>query len=567
MLNRNKVLYIDGHEFRRLFTGGVDWLSQHVNTINNLNVFPVPDGDTGTNMLLTVQKAQSFVDNMADDHIGRMTEALANGARYGARGNSGTILSMLLRGFAQGLVACEVMDAQALSVACQHAVDYAYETVRSVMTPQAGTILTVAEAAAKAVTSLAPTESNLVKLLDAMIQAASKSLEETPELLPVLKDAGVVDSGGAGLVALLEGVQQAATGNAIQSSVFGTIITRQMPYSANGVAQQTTATPPPPDDPEGYGYDVQFLMLGDDLDVAKVQADISAMGWSPLVDGDSNVIKVHVHVHNPALPLDYAIRSGAQLDDIVVENMQRQYEAFASGPQLSSHNGENPAATDEIAVVAVVRGDGLRDIFMAYGVSAIVEGGQTMNPSTGDLLAAMDALPNRRVILLPNNKNIVLAARGAADISDKRVAVVPTRSIPQGLAALLAFGDYKDDASWEMLTEHMQDAAASILTLEVTKSTRSVEKLGDISVQDDDYLVLADDKAIASATDMTDAVLAAFAVLDLAQRELVTVYYGADVTSEQCAALIENLHAAYPKLQFEAVVGGQPLYPYVLSIE
>ncbi|MAU10691.1 MAG: hypothetical protein CL607_12785 [Anaerolineaceae bacterium] len=566
MLNRNKVLYIDGHEFRRLFTGGVDWLSQHVDTINNLNVFPVPDGDTGTNMLLTVQKAQSFVDKLADDHIGRMTETLATGARYGARGNSGTILSMLLRGFAQGLAACEVMDAQALSVACRHAVDYAYETVRSVMTPQEGTILTVAEAAAASVESLIQSESNLFKLLDAMIQAAGKTLEETPELLPVLKDAGVVDSGGAGLVALLEGFQQAATGEAVQASVFGTIITRQMSYSANGVAQQTTVTSPPPDDPEGYGYDVQFLMLGDDLDVAKVQADISAMGWSPLVDGDKNMIKVHIHVHNPAVPLDYAIQSGAQLDDIVVENMQRQYEAFASGSQ-PGHNGENPAATDDIAVIAVVRGDGLHDIFIEYGVTAIVEGGQTMNPSTGDLLAAVDALPNRRVILLPNNKNIILAARGAADISDRQITVVPTQSIPQGLAALLAFGDYKDDASWEMLTEHMHDAAASVLTLEVTKSTRRVDKLGDISIQDGDFLVLADGKASSSSADMFDAILAAFATVDLDQRELVTIYYGADVTSEQTALLIENLHAAYPQLQSEAVAGGQPLYPYVLSIE
>lgn len=566
MLNRNKVLYIDGHEFRRLFTGGVDWLSQHVDTINNLNVFPVPDGDTGTNMLLTVQKAQSFVDNLADDHMGRMTEMLATGARYGARGNSGTILSMLLRGFAQGLAACEVMDAQALAIACRHAVDYAYETVRSVMTPQEGTILTVAKAAAASVESLAQSESNLFKLLDAMIQAAGKALEATPELLSVLKDAGVVDSGGAGLVALLEGFQQAATGETTHPSVFDTMTTRQTPASSNGIARQASVMSPPPNDPEGYGYDVQFLMLGDDLDVAKVQADISAMGWSPLVDGDSNVIKVHIHVHNPALPLDYAIQSGAQLDDIVVENMQRQYEAFARGPQ-PGHNGENPAATDDIAVVAVVRGDGLRDIFMEYGVTAIVEGGQTMNPSTGDLLAAVDGLPNRRVILLPNNKNIILAARGAADISERQIAVVPTQSIPQGLAALLAFGDYKEDASWEMLTEHMQDAAASVLTLEVTKSTRSVDKLGDISIQNGDFLVLADGKAAAASADMFDAILAAFATLDLDQRELVTVYYGADVTSEQTASLIENLHATYPQLQFEAVAGGQPLYPYVLSIE
>ncbi|MCA9889343.1 MAG: DAK2 domain-containing protein, partial [Anaerolineae bacterium] len=208
MIKSHRVMYIDGHELRRLFMGGVDWLSRHVDTINNLNVFPVPDGDTGTNMLLTVKKAQSFIENLGDDHIGRLSESLATGARYGARGNSGTILSMLLRGFSQGLASCEVMDAQALAIACQHAVEYAYDTVRSVMTPQEGTILTVARATAEAVVSAVESESNLVRLLDRMVQAATVSLQETPELLPVLKDAGVVDSGGAGLLALLEGFQR-----------------------------------------------------------------------------------------------------------------------------------------------------------------------------------------------------------------------------------------------------------------------------------------------------------------------------------------------------------------------
>lgn len=566
MIKSHRVMYIDGHELRRLFMGGVDWLSRHVDTINNLNVFPVPDGDTGTNMLLTVKKAQSFIENLGDDHIGRLSESLATGARYGARGNSGTILSMLLRGFSQGLASCEVMDAQALAIACQHAVEYAYDTVRSVMTPQEGTILTVARATAEAVVSAVESESNLVRLLDRMVQAATVSLQETPELLPVLKDAGVVDSGGAGLLALLEGFQRVVLEDNTLPSAFDALSQTTQTGATIEVAKQPSADVLQPEDPEGYGYDVQFLMLGDDLDIRQVQHDISAMGWSPLVDGDSRMIKVHIHVHNPALPLDYAIRSGAELDDIVVENMQRQFESFVSVPQPNPNGHVSSNLVDDIAVVAVVRGEGLRNLFTEYGVTAIVEGGQTMNPSTGDFLDVINALPNRRVIILPNNKNVVLTARDAAEMSDRVVEVVPTRSIPQGLAALLAFGDVQE-SSLDEIVDAMQSAAAFVITMEVTKSTRSVEKLGDISVEDGDYIVLANDKAVASSPEMTDAILSGFAALELDGRELVTVYYGEEISQQAAESLIERLQVISPKLQFEAVSGGQPLYPFLLSIE
>jgi uncharacterized protein len=308
---------VDGKLLKWLLAAGVHWLEHHKQQVNNMNVFPVPDGDTGTNMLLTIRKAYQQIATSDEGHAGIVFEKIARGALTGARGNSGTILSMLLRGFAQVVKDNEVLDAKAFVQGCQGAVTYAYDTVRSVMEPVEGTILTVARESVESLKTFAEGETNLKVLLTHMIGAAYQSLENTPNLLPKLKEAGVVDSGGMGLVYILEGMKRFLDGEPV---TFDDASSRVV--VAENEAWQTALIP---DDEAGYGYDVQFLMIGKNMDVSQVRQDISAMGWSPLIDGDNQLIKVHVHVHNPGEPLSYAIGLGIELDDIVVENMQAQY--------------------------------------------------------------------------------------------------------------------------------------------------------------------------------------------------------------------------------------------------
>ncbi|MCA9892500.1 MAG: hypothetical protein KC615_05925, partial [Anaerolineae bacterium] len=310
-------------------------------------------------------------------------------------------------------------------------------------------------------------------------------------------------------------------------------------------------------------------------DVEAVRQQITAMGDCPLVEGSSTLIKVHVHHFDPSVPLAYGVSQGF-ITDVVVENMDAMAAAGMAPDDVKDELawGSGRAVQMEansvhnVGVVVVVPGPGLEEVFLslAMGPMAVVQGGQTMNPSTGDFLDVINALPNRRVIILPNNKNVVLTARDAAEMSDRVVEVVPTRSIPQGLAALLAFGDVQE-SSLDEIVDAMQSAAAFVITMEVTKSTRSVEKLGDISIEDGDYIVLANDKAVASSPQMTDAILSGFAALELDGRELVTVYYGEEISLQAAESLIERLQVISPKLQFEAVSGGQPLYPFLLSIE
>jgi DAK2 domain fusion protein YloV len=553
---------VDGQTLKYLFSGGVIWLAHHAERINILNVFPVPDGDTGTNMLLTVRKAESYLNKVSDDHIGRVTAAIAEGARYGARGNSGTILSMLFQGFAQALKGHDHMDAALFAEACQRAVDYAYDTVRSAMEPREGTILTVARLAAAAVVERAQTNDSLHDLFDLLLKAAKTALDDTPNQLAVLKEAGVVDSGGAGLVALLEGIKRLRDGDDDYDSIIP-----ELDLPQNGAVKQVEQdweAAIVPDDERGYGYDVQFLMLGRDLDVEQVRRDISALGWSPLIDGNSNTVKVHIHVYNPAEPIHYAIQTGAELEDVVIENMQRQYEAYVA--QRGGRNDEKAAITDEIAVIAVGRGAGLTRALREYGAAAVIEGGQTMNPSASNFVDVIKSLPNTRVVLLPNNGNIILAAREAAALSDKEVHVVPTKSFPQGIAALLAYSNHLDESLDEIVVS-MSDATKHVRTFEVTIATRTLDSINGVMVNEGDYFALVDNQPAAADPQLQSVVLAALAKIQAETYELVTVYYGADVSEESASALIEALKSAYPMLEYECVNGGQPLYPYLLSVE
>lgn len=551
----------NGYMLKWLLAAGLAWLEHHKAHINSLNVFPVPDGDTGTNMVLTVQKAYRNIADLDELNIGVVADAMARGALVGARGNSGTILSMLFRGFANGLAGREVMDAASFALALRQGSDYAYETVRSVMTPVEGTILTVAREAAQAVQDHATIETDLDVLLETFVSAAHTSLQNTPNHLPILRDAGVVDSGGMGLYCLLAGMLRMLNGEPV-------VLTNQHEADAEkeAAAAPSWQTALQPVDEEGYGYDVQFLMLGEAMDVAQVRRDISAMGWSPLVDGDASLIKVHVHVHNPADPLNYAIQLGVDLDDIVVENMQAQYLRYVR--DRADHESQaTPAAPQAVAVIAVARGKGLQDLFRQYNAAQVIEGGQTMNPSTEDFLSAIDALHADKVIILPNNGNVIMAAEQAAMLARPRnVRVVPARTIPQGIAALLAYGLQAEDDDFDTLVASMQASLTTVITAEITQANRDV-MLDGLQVSSGQFIGLLNGKLVTAEQTILDAVRSVLRRAHAEDFELLTFFYGEDSSLEEAEALLEQVKEHYPDLEYELISGAQPLYPYIISIE
>lgn len=541
----------DGHLLKRLTEAGLVWLETNQEKVNQLNVFPVPDGDTGTNMYLTMRKAYDEIADLDDAHVGNISGAIARGALLGARGNSGVILSQWWRGFAQALKDQSVFDAALFALACKSAVETAYQ---GVVKPVEGTILTVTRQAMEAVAERAKIEDDLQVLFETKVEAAYDSLKHTPELLPVLKDAGVVDSGGQGWTFIVEGMLRMLRGEDIRMRSVQAVAVQKPGW------QQALV----PNDQEGYGYDVQFLMRGRDFDVDAVRATISEIGWSTLVVGDSNLIKVHVHVHDPGIPLSYAINLGAALDDVVVENMQHQYEVYVEERRSREH--EQPV--EGVAVITVASGEGFHQLFAAeLGAARVISGGQTMNPSTEDFLAAIRELPNTEIILLPNNPNIIMAARQAAALTqDKHVQVVPSRTIPQGIAGMFEYMNLRDSMEYDDLVEAMSGALGNVLSCEVTTATRDAS-INDISVRQDQLIGLIDDVLVAAGDDLHTVVRSLLEKAGADKRELVTVYYGRDVSQMEAEALIETLSDEFQGLEFELVSGGQPLYPYIIGIE
>lgn len=548
---------VDGHSLKWLMAAGVSWLEHHKMQINEMNVFPVPDGDTGTNMLMTIRKAYQQVMNSDEEHIGIVAENIAQGALMGARGNSGTILSMLLRGFSKALEGKEVMNASTFAQACQQAVDYAYETVSSVMKPVEGTILTVAREAAATLNKRVMKENDLKVLLSELVDAAHKSLENTPNLLPKLKQAGVVDSGGMGLVMILEGMSRFIDGLPV---VLGE--NEQVHVAETNDWEQSLI----PEDEEGYGYDVQFLMIGENLNVQQVRQDISDMGWSPLVDGDANLIKVHIHVHNPADPLDYAIKLGVDLDDIVVENMQAQYLQYVQ-QRNEREQEESHHAIEGVAVITVARGEGLEVLFTEYGAAYTVIGGQTMNPSTEDFLLAIESIPNDDIIILPNNSNVIMAAQQAAGLTpNKNVQVVPSKSVQQGVAALIAYADANKQGDAHDVLMAMKEALSHIISVDITTAVRDTSFDG-VAVKEGHYIGMINNKLVMSGDQLSQMVIDLLGHAEIDGAELVTLYYGDNVTEPEVESMISELEDIYPTMDYDIVYGGQPLYPYLISIE
>lgn len=555
---RTTEYVVDGRTLQRLAQAGRDWLDKHHAIVNQLNVFPVPDGDTGTNMLMTMRNAVKEAAELDSDHIGQVAARIAHGAVMGSRGNSGTILSQLWQGLAHALKDHRTLDGELLVKGLREAADTAY---RGVIKPVEGTILTVAREAAEGAEQAYQTTQDMITILERSVAQAKDALERTPEMLPILQKAGVVDSGGSGLVYILEGMLRYAKGQDVE-------LTQTLAAETEDLAAVLA-----PEDELGYGYDVQFILQGPNLDVSTVRAAIDQMGWSTLVVGNEQAIKVHVHVHDPGRPLSYGASLGT-LSDVVVENMQEQYHDYVR--ERSSQMDHAPAARtdlemekpeldeDDIGIVAVASGEGLARVFRQLGAAELVMGGQTNNPSTQEIVDAIQRAPTRRVIVLPNNKNIILAAEQAARlVPDREIVVLPTRSMPQGISALLP---YDPKGELEDIAEAMRQAKDDVVTGEVTTATRSVE-LDGVSVVEGQVIGLIDGKLSVAGDDLGQVMREILDMTCSRECELITLYYGNNLTEAEARQMIDELSGEYPDQEFELVYGGQPHYHYILSVE
>lgn len=556
----------DGQLLRQLTRAGLIWLERHRDKVNALNVFPVPDGDTGTNMLLTMRSAYRRIEPLSDErHVGKMAQEVAQGALMGARGNSGVILSQVWRGIARALKDKATFDTQDLAVALQEATDTAY---KGVMRPVEGTILTVIREGAEEASAAASESPDLAYVLGRILDRCRQTLLRTPELLPVLKQAGVVDSGGQGLVYVLEGMWRLTRGEFFESAEFPVTPPQEVaPDLAERPAQALAR-------PEGglleFPYDVQFILLGRDLNVLEVRRHIDAMGDSTVVAGDEQMIKVHVHVKDPGVPISYAISLG-HVTDVVVENMQMQMEQIIEHGPVKNVASEAIAPSSptislmpqQIGVVAVAAGDGLARVFHSLGVAQIVSGGQTNNPSTEEILNAIHSLPTENVIVLPNNKNITLAAESARDLSYKDVVVIDTRTIPQGVAVMLA---YDPDGDLDEVAAAMSKAAGDVVSAEITRATRTVT-LNGVNVAEGQLIGLVNGALCAAAQDMRELVAATLSHMNLEEREIVTFYYGRDVSAREAELMTAYVGELYPDLEIELHSGGQAHYYYFIGAE
>jgi DAK2 domain fusion protein YloV len=548
-----QLLQLDGQGLKRLVEASLAWLRYHQPAINALNVFPVPDGDTGTNMLLTMQSAWHEIENSPDENVSHIAQSIAHGALMGARGNSGVILSQIWRGFARGLSGKKVLGAADLPPAMRAASETAY---KGVLKPVEGTILTVSRAIADGAERGFTENDDVIHVLARMVSHAREAVANTPNQLDILKQAGVVDSGGEGLTVILEGMLRYLHGESVEvdhvdeAAVDLKHVLPDADVDAGDVAQ-------------GYSYDVQCLIKGHNLDVEEARARIAEMGLSTLVVGDTETIKVHVHVPRPSAVLAYAETIG-RLYDVVVEDMAAQYEQFLldrTAPPVLAPTYNLKAG--DIATLAVAPGAGLMRVFQSLGTTAIVPGGQTMNPSTQDFIQLLEATPTDRALLLPNYSNVIMAARQAAGLSQKQIIVVPTRTIPQGIAAMLAFNDQRDLAANALA---MEAAARQVKTGEVTTATRSVEFNG-IKVAEGQIIGLLNDELTTAGESVEGAVWALLDQMGVSDLEIVTLYYGNGVTADQADGLADAIRRRHAQLEVEVVDGGQPHYDYILSAE
>jgi uncharacterized protein len=556
-----RISVFDGQDLKKAILAAAAWLEEHREEINALNVFPVPDGDTGSNMSATMKSAVRNIANSEETSAGAIAAKIAHDALLGARGNSGVILSQTLRGLAQSLQQKPTFNASDLADALQEASRLAY---RAVIKPVEGTILTVVRETAEAAKASAEHGDDLVTLFQDCVIAARASVARTPSLLPTLKQAGVVDAGGQGFCTILEGIWRYMRGEAGVSPQEATVTTAT---NSSAQAQVMQARKGRVTVEEEFGYEVVFLVRGKRLDVEAIrQAIIDMGGVSTVVAGDETLLKVHTHTPTPGKILDYGVGLGS-LSDINIENLQEQSLTYAAESEaehaIEDAEAASEAETATIATVAVVSGAGFEKVFQGLGVSSVVSGGQTMNPSIEELLAAVDALSAQQVILLPNNGNVIMSAQQVTTLTQKDVCVIPSKTLPQGITALLAF-NY--DATFTTNCQAMTEAIRHIQTAEITTAVRSVQ-LGGVHVREGDFIGVINGHLAVAGQDIELVLQDTLQRMNIDNYEIMTLYYGEDITDAQAQTTSSHIKERHSHLEIEVVNGGQPYYAYIFSLE
>ena len=552
---------IDAEVLKKLFIAGAANLEAKKEWINDLNVFPVPDGDTGTNMTLTIMSAAKEVNSLADPTMQTLSKAISGGSLRGARGNSGVILSQLLRGFTKVVRDYDELDSIIISTAFQKAVETAY---KAVMKPKEGTILTVARGMADKILDLSTEIDDLEELLDKVIKYGDEVLEHTPDLLPVLKQAGVVDSGGQGLMQIMKGAYDALMGKEVN---YEAVAGQGGPSGSSEVSAQGLE-----EKEIKFGYCTEFIvMLEKPYDAAKeaeFKAYLESIGDSIVLVSDDEIVKVHVHTNHPGLAFEKGLTFGS-LTKMKVDNMREEHQerVIANAEKVAKEQAEQVKKDEpkkKYGFISVSAGEGLSEIFKSLGVDYIIEGGQTMNPSTEDMLNAIDKVNAENVFIFPNNSNIILAANQAQSIvEDKNIIVIPTKTIPQGISALIA---YSEEATPEENTEAMTEEITNVKSGSVTYAVRDTE-IDDKTIKQGDIMGIGDKTILSVGQSIQDVTKDMIEQLAGDDAELISIYYGSDVTEEDANALAEAVEAVYPDVDVEVNYGGQPIYYYILSVE
>lgn len=560
---------IDAGTLSRMFLAGARNLEAKKEWINELNVFPVPDGDTGTNMTLTIMSAASEVEALTDLNMETLAKAISSGSLRGARGNSGVILSQILRGFTKSVKKLETLDAVAVAAAMERGVETAY---KAVMKPKEGTILTVARAASDRAAELAEECEDLQEFFEEIFACAQETLERTPDMLPVLKEAGVVDSGGQGLVEVLRGALDSFLG-------------REPDYSSCSADREDETAPKREAAPEAseeeirFGYCTEFILMPErpmeKEELGKFKEFLNSLGDSIVLVADEEIVKVHVHTNHPGQVFEKAMTYGP-LSRMKIDNMREEHQEklIRDAERIAREQAEAEAARGdagkeseplkEYGFMAVSTGEGLKEIFLDLGVDYLIEGGQTMNPSTEDMLNAIGRIHAKTIYIFPNNKNIILAANQARDLTkDKNIVVIPTRTVPQGISAMISFVPEK---SVEENVESMTEAMAGVRTGQITYAVRDT-RIDDREIHQGDIMGIGDDGILAVGGSRTQVAIDTTAAMVDEDSEIISIYSGADVEDEEAQSLCDTLEKAYPDLEVELNAGGQPIYYYVISVE
>ena len=556
------VKTIDTEMLQKMFLAGAANLEAKKEYINELNVFPVPDGDTGTNMTLTIMSAAKEVNALEKPDMASIAKAISSGSLRGARGNSGVILSQLLRGFTKEIREYEEIDAAVLARACERATATAY---KAVMKPKEGTILTVAKGAAQKAQEMAETTEDLEVFLSEVIKYAEEVLAQTPEMLPVLKEAGVVDSGGQGLVEVLHGAFDAFQGKEVDYTAIeaGPAVKMVKP----GEQAETDIK---------FGYCTEFIIMTEkqfsEKDEEEFKAYLESIGDSIVCVADEDVVKVHVHTNDPGLAIQKALTYG-QLSRIKIDNMREEHQeklikdaekAAAAQAEAAAAKEKKKEPRKQVGFIAVSIGDGMNEIFRELGVDYIIEGGQTMNPSTDDMLTAIDNVNADHIFILPNNKNIILAANQARSLTkDKDILVVPTKTVPQGITAVI---NYMPEADVDTNFETMQEGIKNVKTGQVTYAVRDT-KIDDKVIHEGDIMGIGDQGILSVGQSVEETTKSMLSQMVDEDTELISIYYGQDVLAEDAERLAETIGEKYPDADVDLHSGGQPIYYYVVSVE